>query len=413
MCTKSIYLVSFLVFGLELASAQSLIPPPPPDVPPIISETYSNDLDGDRIDDGLQYMSDGASTMYLFAVTQAEKEDAQTILGDMIDVELIFNEPITQEQIDDFQLLGGDINYIYKAVSYGWNGRIPLQEVDILPALMGPTLVLVEQPTETVPCMDMATQTGRVRPIWKSGFAGNVHGYDGDPNITIAIIDTGVDETHTDLFDRRVYWHDFSDNNEPNPVDYNGHGSHIAGIAVGTGAASGPDRSKLRYTYVNPDPNTVHLVGPISLPSLPFGDVNFRSEACWDGRSAKLSHINWNKGTLFQGLVWVGDVENGGSGLSLSNDFLASQQHVYSAVLISEHDEDLERVVITNSVTNYPGVGDGFNKFRGVAPACNWAAAKVVTNTGQSNTNYTNAAIDDLQDQRRTKQVKIINIRAF
>ncbi len=70
-------LAILVVLQLELASAQPLVPPPPPDVPPIISETYSNDLDGDCIDDGLQYMADGASTMHLFAVTKAEEEDAR------------------------------------------------------------------------------------------------------------------------------------------------------------------------------------------------------------------------------------------------------------------------------------------------------------------------------------------------
>jgi len=411
MCTKSIYLVSFLVFGLELASAQSLIPPPPPDVTPIISETYSNDLDGDRIDDGFQYMSDGASTMYLFAVTQVEKEDAQTILGGMVNVKLIFNEPITQQQIDDFQLLGGEITYIYRALCYGWNGRIQLQEVDILPALMGPTLVLVEQPTAMKHCMDLATQTGRVRPIWKSGFAGNVHGFDGDPNITIAIIDSGVDETHTDLSGRRVYWHDFViDNNEPNPVDYNGHGSHVAGIAVGTGESGGAGTNTLCYTDIGDlspvtDTNSFDT-HPISLLS---GWQSFESRAWWTGGGqASLRHLYQQKGSKEP---WTSLPENdtGFQPLWIKNSFSASADDAYSTALFL-YEGSVRDYVITNSVTNYPGVGDGFNKFRGVAPACKWAAAKVETNSGEGYTDLTEAALADLADQRRTLRVKVINI---
>jgi len=48
--------------------------------------------------------------------------------------------------------------------------------------------------------MRIATQTGRVRPVWANGFAGS-NGYDGDSSISIAIIDTGVDDSHTDLAD--------------------------------------------------------------------------------------------------------------------------------------------------------------------------------------------------------------------
>ena len=69
-------------------------------------------------------------------------------------------------------------------------------------------------------------------------------------NVTIAIIDTGIDYTHPDLgnctleqFTSRtcakvIGGYDFSDNDN-NPEDYHGHGTHVASIAAGKGDYNG------------------------------------------------------------------------------------------------------------------------------------------------------------------------------
>lgn len=53
----------------------------------------------------------------------------------------------------------------------------------------------------------------------------------GSPNVIIAIIDTGVDLTHPDLQGKLVPGYDFSDN-DSDPSDYTGHGTHCAGNAA-------------------------------------------------------------------------------------------------------------------------------------------------------------------------------------
>jgi serine protease AprX len=63
---------------------------------------------------------------------------------------------------------------------------------------------------------------------------------DGQPNIysktdaTIAIIDSGIDPNHVDLKGKIIGWKDFV-NNRSTPYDDFGHGTHVAGIAAGTG----------------------------------------------------------------------------------------------------------------------------------------------------------------------------------
>ena len=64
----------------------------------------------------------------------------------------------------------------------------------------------------------------------------------GDPNILVAVVDTGVDYTHPDLTGKVVLGYDFV-NNDPDPMDDNGHGTHVAGIVAaatnnGIGVAS-------------------------------------------------------------------------------------------------------------------------------------------------------------------------------
>ena len=63
----------------------------------------------------------------------------------------------------------------------------------------------------------------------------------GSAAVTIAIVDTGVDYGHADLAGKLVGGYDFV-NNDADPQDDNGHGTHVAGIAAassnnGTGVA--------------------------------------------------------------------------------------------------------------------------------------------------------------------------------
>ncbi|MEJ0089885.1 MAG: hypothetical protein WDM80_09095 [Limisphaerales bacterium] len=135
-----------LVTVLSAANiSENLVPPPIPAVAPLIGKTYPSDLNGDHVEDQLLMRFQEVMAARSAAKTAAQTNSAQDQFRTMIDVELIFEKQITQKQIDDFQALGGEITHIYKAISYGWNGRMPLSQVSRLPALMGGSLVLVEE----------------------------------------------------------------------------------------------------------------------------------------------------------------------------------------------------------------------------------------------------------------------------
>ncbi|HEX6354610.1 S8 family serine peptidase [Actinophytocola sp.] len=64
---------------------------------------------------------------------------------------------------------------------------------------------------------------------WQAGYTG--------AGVTVAVIDTGVDQTHPDLADREIAEENFSGADDN--VDHFGHGTHVASIVAGTGAKSG------------------------------------------------------------------------------------------------------------------------------------------------------------------------------
>ena len=126
-------------------SEQKYTPPDTHEYLQYVTESYDNDRNRDRIDDDLYEKVARTAAMDLPYDPRSKHIESGTGQDEILHVELIFRKQVTQAQIDAFEAAGGKINYIYKAVSYGWNGRLPIWKIKEIPALMGPDLLIIDE----------------------------------------------------------------------------------------------------------------------------------------------------------------------------------------------------------------------------------------------------------------------------
>ena len=194
------------------------------------------------------------------------------------------------------------------------------------------------------------------------------------------------------------------------PADPNGHGSHVSGIALGTGAAAGAGSGTLLYTdsgnmsslakgYFYPSP--VHIPNSIS--------TTLTSTAYWVGSNTSLYGLSQADGSTGSYSA-LSSATSGSSPITEANSFTASSVNHYSAGLVQGTPPNISTYAVANSITNYPAVGDGFNKFRGVASGCRWAGSRVLSANGSGSSLNINAALDDAVVQRVAHNIKILNM---
>jgi len=93
------------------------------------------------------------------------------------------------------------------------------------------------------PALDVSVPQIGAPAAWALGFTGK--------GVTVGVLDTGIKADHPDLAGKVVEAKDFTDTS-PDASDDVGHGTHVAGIIAGTGAASNG-----RFRGVAPDANLV------------------------------------------------------------------------------------------------------------------------------------------------------------
>ncbi|GAA3015096.1 S8 family serine peptidase [Actinokineospora diospyrosa] len=91
------------------------------------------------------------------------------------------------------------------------------------------------------PTLDVSVPQIGAPAVWDSGYTG--------AGVTVGVLDTGIDGAHPDLAGKVLETTDFTGTGT---VDQVGHGTHVAGIIAGSGAASGG-----RYRGVAPDAKLV------------------------------------------------------------------------------------------------------------------------------------------------------------
>lgn len=125
-------------------------------------------------------------------------------------------------EIRQIEALGGRVKWAYKTVSV-LAAKVPKKAVKGI--RKNPKVAFVE------PDAEVSVNDLEYNNVWGvsriGGESAQIDGYTG-AGVKVGIIDTGIDYTHPDLVDRYAGGYDFY-NNDSDPFDDRGHGTHVAG----------------------------------------------------------------------------------------------------------------------------------------------------------------------------------------
>ncbi|WP_010480187.1 S8 family serine peptidase [Thermococcus zilligii] len=176
------------------------------------------------------YKDYGLLTPSLFKEIQHEGTDSQ------VDAIIMFQSAAEKKKaIGTLEKMGAKIKYDYEIIPAV---AVTIKAKDLLRISSGeiriPGITFVQEDykvqinVETEGLDESAAQVMATN-MWNLGYDGS--------GITIGIIDTGIDASHPDLQGKVIGWVDYV-NGRSSPYDDNGHGTHVASIAAGTGKAS-------------------------------------------------------------------------------------------------------------------------------------------------------------------------------
>jgi hypothetical protein len=422
------------------------------------------DRNGNGIDDALEERLASANEKLLSpAASAAEKAQAQRELNEPVEVEAIFSRQISRRALEAFARRG-EVTFIYRA-NYGFVGNAPLNALSEIAAQLAgePGFEGLVRSLPMVSHLHVATRTGRVRQQWDLG-------YSGDSNITIAILDTGISSdgteaggVHADLSGRQQFWHDYTADGAQFPRDRSEHGSHVAGIALGSGTMSGVNPQTIKYTHAaffgagaSAAPGFTPVKIEVPTPSGGTGLSRFQWNATvsWGDTGGSPTRTAGLRFGLYQSFddpeTTASDVgyfsltsQTTDTSGSFTDDSTASRPTGIASPFIghsgppvpggvnintSLFSNFMERAAgvdwgVPNPTRRYSiattltalnghnfGIGDSHEFFRGVAPSCKWAGFKVFRDDGSGTSVPLNAALDDLAANAADNNIKVANL---
>lgn len=144
----------------------------------------------------------------------------------------------------NLEAIGGTIKYELSIIN-GWAVNIPCNKLSSVASNRGIRFIAEDSTVKMQ--LNIATQEIKSHEVNEQGYTGK--------GVTIAFLDTGI-YPHADFTkpkNRIIAFHDIV-NGKKNPYDDNGHGTHVAGDAAGSGFLSGG-----KYKGVAPEANIVSV----------------------------------------------------------------------------------------------------------------------------------------------------------
>lgn len=381
-------LISIFVFSFFILANPALAKGPVPSFENK-HELPEMDLDGDQISERLE--------------TKCRELIAQGKGQDLVRFIVMLNGAPDKADQDMVVELGGRVDRVFHLAIQGMSGGLPADKLQALAEAWGSKLYLLDTNPELELAMDTTMAQSRARPlVWRAQTDG--YGITGNPNITIGILDTGVDFSHPDLAGKMVVWREFHEEGQYTPSDYNSHGTFVAGIACGNGSVGGnEERTTLEYTIWNDrSPTSGAQMLPMNVPVA--GDVVIDMQWTPSNGQACMS--------LYSQAETEGDLYCGTGGLF---------QHVWpfdqpGYFILNTPFDGLDWTAEWVHLVTSPWVhpGDEFNLFTGIAADCMLAGLKVM-NTHGNGIGFTDAALDAMEfliAENSVYNIKVANISA-
>ena len=303
-----------------------------------------------------------------------------------ITVIVTFNTPLNSDLRKKIELLGGEIQSEW-SIFYGAPIKIRSKDVFFLSSIAN--IEFIRENTLCYPFLSTTTQQVNVRPyVWET------LGLEGNSEHAIAILDSGIDDSHPDLAGKIIHWEDFigkdwytEDDEYTEPIDLLGHGSHCASIACGSGEAGGTKKYITEsYNFAFPANVPEDYGLPYYIQNEDYGNISMY--ITWDDISGNAPSdtlfvtldINGDDAAnMTEDLHVFGDYQDGA--LKLTSNILPPGKHRF--LIGQKEDSEIGPSIIQVNITRAAAnLNDGYNNYRGIAPNCNIVGIKVIDDSG-------------------------------
>jgi len=354
-----------------------------------IASTYGVDNDNNRISDRLEEK------------IQSNEYKRFKDTADHLDIIINLNKAPTIDHIYSVERIGGHVISSWNTLLYAMHVSLPVDQLYQFVKDNNDVVLIQENSIVNTTLYYSTKQIQARQNVWSNNANVFPRGYTGNPTHSIAIIDTGIDDSHPDIGGRLIAWKDFIGeyNDESTadiyltPTDRQGHGSHCAGIALGNGTAgnSQPTLGKIpinfaNYFYLNEGSGwwTYYPIDTTNGPS------SIDATLFWEAEEEGDQYYIWLTNNNGDGIGYTsGDTQP----LTTSTDIPVPSGiiSVYR-VIFGTINGEIPVNVDTNG-TNYQGQiltpmnldteeDDTFNLLTGVAPTCSLVGVKSLSDYG-------------------------------